>query len=281
MIKKISSPVSPKLISIIFGILVLCFACGFYVLGAWTEPTAAPPGGNVDAPINIGSNQQSKSGKLSVNGGLDANYGLTVTTGIKVAGNSWFENGVLQINSDSYLRLVARTAPAGANGAMYYDSGTNKFRCYQNGAWVDCIGSGGGGGDITAVNAGTGLTGGGTSGDVTLNADTTYLQRRVTGTCAAGSSIRVINANGTVSCETDDTGSGGAMNCTTVDTTFGGGSVTLSCPAGYSAVVGSAFSGTVMSNCPVGSGCCLGSNYLSCTGIPVGPTYSAYLRCCQ
>ena len=63
-------------------------------------------------------------------------------------------------------------------------------------------------GDITAVNAGTGLTGGGVSGDVTLSADTSYLQRRVTGSCTAGSSIRVINLDGTVACETDDIGIG-------------------------------------------------------------------------
>ncbi len=60
------------------------------------------------------------------------------------------------------------------------------------------------GGDITGVTAGTGLNGGGNSGDVTINADTSYLQRRVSGTCPAGQSIRVINNDGTVVCEVDD-----------------------------------------------------------------------------
>ena len=43
------------------------------------------------------------------------------------------------------LRLRSSSAPTGANGVMYYDSGTNKFRCYQAGAWVDCVGTGGAG----------------------------------------------------------------------------------------------------------------------------------------
>ncbi len=66
-------------------------------------------------------------------------------------------------------------------------------------AWT-CVAAG----DITAVTAGTGLTGGGQSGDVTLSADTTYLQRRVSVNCLPGSAIRAINADGTVTCENDD-----------------------------------------------------------------------------
>jgi hypothetical protein len=32
------------------------------------------------------------------------------------------------------------TGSSATNGAMYYNSSKNKFRCYENGAWKDCIG---------------------------------------------------------------------------------------------------------------------------------------------
>ncbi len=105
-----------------------------------------------------------------------------------------------------------------------------------------------GGGDITDVTAGSGLTGGGTTGAVTLDigagtgitvavdsiaVDTAVIQNRVSGTCAAGSSIRVIAQNGTVTCEADDVGSGvggsGTINFVpkwTAGTTLGNSRIT-------------------------------------------------------
>ncbi len=51
-------------------------------------------------------------------------------------------------------------------------------------------------------SAGTGLALTGTN----FSVDSTYVQRRVTATCPAGSSIRAIAADGTVTCQTDTTG---------------------------------------------------------------------------
>jgi hypothetical protein len=95
-------------------------------------------------------------------------------------------------------------------------------------------------GDISGITAGNGLTGDTTSGNATLHvgqgtgilvgtdvvsADTTYMQRRVSGYCNPGNSIRVINADGTVACEYDDTGITGSGSTNYVSKWTGGTSL--------------------------------------------------------
>ena len=43
------------------------------------------------------------------------------------------------------LRLQPSSVPTGANGAVYYDSTAGKFKCYEGGAWKNCIATGVGG----------------------------------------------------------------------------------------------------------------------------------------
>jgi hypothetical protein len=54
--------------------------------------------------------------------------------------------------------------------------------------------------------------------------DAAEVQRRVTGACAPGSSVRVINADGTVGCESDD--AGGGITSLTAGTGLTGGTIT-------------------------------------------------------
>lgn len=41
--------------------------------------------------------------------------------------------------------------PGGINGYWFYNTASNKFRCYENGAWTNCVGSGGVTGSGTAT----------------------------------------------------------------------------------------------------------------------------------
>ena len=100
--------------------IILGLVLANYIWG-WTTPSANPPNDNLPAPLNEGSDNQSKVGYLAVGTSTAPEYPLDVA-------------GVLRIGSFS-------TAPAGADGALYYDTTENKFKGYQGGSWSDLGGS--------------------------------------------------------------------------------------------------------------------------------------------
>jgi len=55
-----------KQIAFILSVVILSFLVGYAISRAWTEPTVAPPDGNVSAPVNIGTTAQTKQGGLTV-----------------------------------------------------------------------------------------------------------------------------------------------------------------------------------------------------------------------
>jgi hypothetical protein len=57
--------------------ITLGFAIQF--VRAWTEPIAAPPGGNVGAPINTGATEQTKQGGLTVGGLMKAGNDIQIS----------------------------------------------------------------------------------------------------------------------------------------------------------------------------------------------------------
>ncbi len=69
-----------KPIALILGVLAMSIFVGYLVL-AWTEPTQAPPGGNVPAPLNTSINAQSKEGALVIGTNGAVTTGLIVQNG--------------------------------------------------------------------------------------------------------------------------------------------------------------------------------------------------------
>lgn len=48
---------------------------------SWTGPSATPPGGNVDPPLNVGPTSQTKKGGLKIEGTLHASNRLKIPVG--------------------------------------------------------------------------------------------------------------------------------------------------------------------------------------------------------
>lgn len=126
--------------------------------------------------------------------------------------------GAAQVDAAQVQRRVAGTCAGGSS-----------IRGVNADGSVNCQSTGSG--TITGIVAGSGLAGGGTSGSVSLSADTSVVQKRITGSCPSGAAISAVTVGGTVSCQNAG-GGGGTITGVTAGRGLEGGGATGSVVVG-------------------------------------------------
>lgn len=128
------------------------------------------------------------AGAVTLSSGASSALTLSGATGVTVNTGT----GNLQIGSattDSTANLLVldsynqATDPTGVNGAMYYNTNLGKFRCYEGGAWKNCVGV------LNAVTMLSSLT---SSSGAIANTETQVLSASIpANSIAVGDSFRI------------------------------------------------------------------------------------------
>jgi hypothetical protein len=136
-------------------IIVLAAIIGLTVAyaGAWTEPTEAPTGGNVEAPINVGTSSQYKTGAFAIGGifetdtethlaidgsgvkigdatspseSLDVVGNIKASGGITAGSDITTSGGILAGGQNVCLQ-DGSNCPAGGGGSLWTSSGSDIY----------------------------------------------------------------------------------------------------------------------------------------------------------
>ena len=149
---------------------------------------------------SVGYVEESSSGQTYVNPGITGSSTHELYSGQRSSGGNLY-HGIKGINDGTYTTITSDTNTVSidadisairgafsASGDLSYNSTTGAFS-FTNDA-----------GDIESVTAGTGLTGGGTSGAVTLNADQSYIR----GSISASGLVSYNSTTGALTTTADD-----------------------------------------------------------------------------
>jgi hypothetical protein len=124
-----------KTLLVLIIIAAISLAANFFMLDsvfAWTEPSSAPPEGNVDAPLNVSGKLQSKSGGLGLNGAAaSAKYGLSVNNGTNAAIQTFNNSNSATVNinqADSGVNVS--TTKQSYNGVYSWIGGAQSNAAY-------------------------------------------------------------------------------------------------------------------------------------------------------
>lgn len=188
------------------GLFSLTTECADGQVLLWNQAESAWECATIEHPAEVGDIEGVVAGPGLSGGATSGTAELSVNPAavqMRISG-ACLDGGILGVAEDGTVAcdfdndlLAGITCWDGQS--LKWSAATGGWQCGQ-----DLVGDG----DITAVQAGAGLLGGGNEGSVALAVDPATTQVRVTGTCTNGG-ISAIDASGAVTCDADNDALGG------------------------------------------------------------------------